>query len=353
MSILVYGFKQFIFGLRVFFNRLSFRSCLKIAKFLFKRYILRKPIPFSVVFALTYDCQCGCIHCSVGDYARQKNDLSTEEVKSIIDFIDWWGPFKITFFGGEPSLRNDLIQLVKYASLKGVRVSIDTNGILLDEETIINLKDAGISNINISVDSSNESTHDALRKKQGCFQSAIRALELCVKHSIPCLISTYASKRAIKDKDLEKIIKLAKEIGVNGVKILFPILSGRWRESKEENLNSIEKEYVMNILDPSYVYVEDALEMLKKRSQGCSAIERNLIYISPYGDIQPCPAIPISFGNVRNESMAGIIKSMDNFNFFKKYGSCNMCLMNEPNFRNTFFGKGKNNLPIDVKEFNL
>ena len=73
----------------------------------------------------------------------------------------------------------------------------------------------------------------------------------------------------------------------------------------------------MNILDPSYVYVEDALEMLKKRSQGCSAIERNLIYISPYGDIQPCPAIPISFGNVRNESMAGIIKSMDNFNFFK------------------------------------
>ena len=137
---------------------------------------------------------------------------------------------------GEPSLRNDLIQLVKYASLKGVRVSIDTNGILLDEETIINLKDAGISNINISVDSSNESTHDALRKKQGCFQSAIRALELCVKHSIPCLISTYASKRAIKDKDLEKIIKLAKEIGVNGVKILFPILSGDGENQKRRIL---------------------------------------------------------------------------------------------------------------------
>lgn len=346
--------RQFIFGIRVFFNRLPLRSYLKIIKFLWRRYILGKPIPFSVVFALTYKCQCSCVHCSVGDYAKENDELSTEEIKSVLDFIDLWGPVKVTFFGGEPLLRKDIVQLVNYVSRKGIRTSIDTNGLLLDEDMVVALKNVGLGNINVSIDSADGRVHDLLRQREGCFQSAIEGLKLCVEYKIPCLISTYASKRAIYDKDLRKIIKLAKRLGVSGVKILFPILSGKWREKESERLNSEEEEYMKSLLDPSFVYIEDALEMVKKKGKGCSAMERNLVYISPYGNIQPCPAIPITFGNIRNENIEDIIKAMTDHRFYKKYKSCGMCLMNEQGFRSRFFSfKNGKELPLDVKEFKL
>lgn len=345
------SFLQFIFGIRVFFRSLSLKNYRKIINFVFKRYLLQKPIPFSVVFALTYHCQCNCIHCSVGDCIKCSDELSDQEVKSVIDFIDNWGPVKITFFGGEPLLRDHLVEFVNYTSKKGIRVSLDTNGLLLNEKLIVNLKKSGIANINISLDSSSEFLHDALRKKQGCFQSAVRGIQLCVKYKIPCLISTYASKRSIRENDLKKIIELAKKIGASGVKILFPILSGKWREADEEKLKFAEEEYVKSFLDPLFVYIEDALEMVKKNGKGCSALERNLVYISPYGDIQPCPAIPITFGNIREANIKNIVERMSKHIFFKRYKSCSTCLMNDNNFRNAYFSIKKDKiLPINVEE---
>lgn len=346
--------RQFIFGVRVFFKYPSLRNCAKITKFLFKRYLLRKPVPFSVVFSVTYKCQCNCIHCSINDYKNEDDELSIDEIKRAIDFIDNWGPVKIIFFGGEPLLRRDIIQLVDYVAKKGIRVSIDTNCLLLDEDMIAQLKNARISNINISIDSCRGDIHDVLRQKKGSFRSAINGLNLCVQYKIPCLISTYASKRAIVEGDLEGIIKLAKVIGVSGVKILFPILSGKWRTSEQQKLSTEEESHVRSLLNPSFVYIEDALAMVGNNGKGCSAMERNLIYISPYGDVQPCPAIPITFGNIRKESLEKIIKTMEGSAFFNKYGSCETCLMNESIFRESYFSsKSAQKLPINVKEFNL
>jgi len=345
---------QLIFGLKVFFKKLNFRNYTKIVKFLWKRYVLGKFVPFSVVFSLTYKCQCSCVHCSVGDYEQKGKDLFVEEVISVLDYINMWGPVKVTFFGGEPLLHNDLILFVRYASRLGIKTSIDTNGILLNENTVLALKGAGIGNINVSIDSSCEQTHDMLRQKEGCFKSAVRGIEFCVKHEIPCLISTYASKRAIREDDLKKIVTLGKKLKVDGVKILFPILSGQWREADEEMLSPEEEKYVMAIVDPSFVYIEDALQMVTRKGIGCSALDKNLVYISPYGDIQPCPAIPITFGNIRDTNIDRIIMYMENHPFFSKYKSCEKCLMNEKRFREEYhlFKSGKE-LPLDVKIFQL
>ena len=351
---MIQTFKQIFFGMRVFFRHLTIKNYKKIIIFMWRRLCLRKPIPFSVVFALTYKCQCNCVHCSVADYENKNNELTTDEAKSVLDFIAAWGPLKITFFGGEPLLRNDLVDLVSYASQKGMRTSIDTNGILLDRQMVVDLKKAGIGNINVSIDSSAAFVHDALRQSDGCFLSAIEGLKLCTQHAIPCLISTYASKRALREGDLERIVALARKMRLNGVKILFPILSGKWRENESERLGPEEEKHLESLLDPSFVYIEDALEMVKKRQKGCSAMERNLVYISPYGDIQPCPAIPISFGNVRDEDPKDIIKRMSDHTFYKKYSSCDKCLMNEQRFRESYFSvKNNRRLPLDVGELKI
>jgi MoaA/NifB/PqqE/SkfB family radical SAM enzyme len=342
---------QFVFGLRIFFQRLTFKNTRKILVFIFRRYICQKPVPFSVVLAITYHCQCRCVHCSVGDYAVSKDELSTQELKDVIDAIDIWGPIKITFFGGEPLLRKDIAELVAYASSKGIRTSLDTNGVNLTEPVIEKLKSSGIGNINVSIDSADPATHDRLRKYPGCFDAAVNAIRLCARFNISCLVSTYISNRSVRERDLEKVIALARQEKASGVKVLFPILSGRWRTQDNEALSAAGQDYLQSLLDPSYVYIEDALEMVKHKGKGCSAIEKNLVYISPSGDVQPCPAIPVRFGNVREEPLLEIVHKMMSHAFYNEHRSCSECLMNEPAFRQQYFAtKGKEGQPLDVQD---
>lgn len=344
--------QQFRFGLRVFFRHLTPLQYRRILRFMFRRYILREPLPFSVVLSVTYKCQCGCVHCSVNDYGRAGEDFSADEIRAVIDFIADWGPVKITFFGGEPLLRPEIADFVAYATAKGIRASIDTNGLNLTDDMAKKLKKAGVGNINVSLDSADQRIHDALRGHEGCFTAAVHALELCAGEGIPCLVSTYASKRALESKDMENLIKLAREKGVDGVKVLFPILSGKWRNEEKERLSPEEERYLLSLTDPSFVYIEDALEMLKKKGKGCSALEKNLIYISPYGDVQPCPAIPISFGNIRKKKIGDIIPAMFDHPLYGKQFACHMCLMNEPGFRKLYFeSKGASALPLPVEAF--
>lgn len=337
-----------IFGLKVFFKRITFKNMILIAKFVFKRYILKIKIPFSVVFALTYRCQCNCIHCSVADYERNKHELTTSQIKKIISMIKELGCIKVTFFGGEPFLRDDIIELVSYTSSLGLRVSIDTNGIGVNREIITYLKRHGISNINVSIDSADENIHDSLRGVKGCFKKAIETIKLCVENKIPVLVSTYASKRALNSGDIKRIIELAKKLNANGVKILFPILSGKWRKKEEELLTENELKILNSLIDPSYVYLEDALEMFKTFSKSCSAMNHNLIYISPSGELQPCPAIPYSFGNVLEKDLKKIYFTMLNHDFFKKYSHNKGCIMNDINFRTDLFSNNNSNYPIKL-----
>jgi len=351
-NLFVYA-RQFSFGLRVFFRRLSVKNVRQIAVFIFRRYLLSAPVPFSAVYAVTYKCQCRCVHCSVADYGVPAGELDTAEAMELIDSVAGVGAVKITFFGGEPLVREDLCNLIIYAGRKGLRTSLDTNGLLLDKGMAARLRAAGIGNVNVSLDSADPSVHDSLRMRKGCFDAAVGAIKSCVALDIPCLVSTYASKRSLGDGDMVKLIALARSLGASGVKILFPILSGNWRKNESERLDSEEEKRLLALMDPSYVYLEDALQMVKSRGKGCSAMERNLLYISPTGDVQPCPAIPVSFGNVRRRPLAEIAASMVAHPFFAKYGKCSMCLMNDAGFREKLFAGGAAKLPVDIEALSL
>ncbi|MCM2267020.1 MAG: radical SAM protein [Elusimicrobiales bacterium] len=342
--------RQLRFGLRVFFRGLTLANIRRIAVFMVRRFLLRKPVPFSVVYAVTYKCQCRCVHCSVADYGVPADEFSTEEALALVDDIAAWGAVKVTFFGGEPLVRADLPELVERATARGLRSSLDTNGLFLDAKMGARLKAAGIGNINVSLDSADAAVHDALRKQPGCFTAAVSAIRTCVELKIPCLVSTYASKRALKEGDMQRVVALARDLGAAGVKILFPILSGNWRKNEDERLSADEEKLLLGLMDPAYVYLEDALQMVKSRGKGCSAMERNLAYISPTGEVQPCPAIPVSFGNIREQSLAGIAAAMEGHPFFEKYGKCSMCLMNEPGFRESLFARGPARLPVRIDE---
>jgi MoaA/NifB/PqqE/SkfB family radical SAM enzyme len=343
--------KQWIFAARIFGKGLTWHDYLKITRYIFLKRILQKNIPVSAVFAITYRCQCNCVHCSVGAYkSKPDEELTTWEIKNAINALSKLWIFKITFFGGEPLLREDMFELLNYAGSLRMRVSIDTNGLALTPEVVKKLKLAKIANVNISLDSPDPDIHDKLRGVPGCFERAISGIKLCVAAGIPCLVSTYASKRAIANGDMKKLISLSRSLGASGVKILLPIISGKWLGSMEEKLSLQEEEEVRKLLDPLFVYIEDALSMLRNSSKRCSSLDKNFFYISPFGDIQLCPAVPLSFGNIRHHDLSSIVKKM--WAHPTSNIKCEGCLINNKVFRDRYFSKitEKNNLPISAYE---
>jgi len=311
-------------GIRLFFLNKS----LKMWKLLFLHYIkriIKRSTPEILTIGLTYRCQCKCVHCSSNVPNRSNNqELETSLVKSIIDQAKRLGIFRITFFGGEPLLRKDIIDLVKYAHDIGMITRINTNGWLLSSKLISELKEAGLNLCDVSIDDPDPSIHDRLRGLPGLYQKVIKGMKILKEHSILCQIVTYAAKKNVTD-GLKKIINLGKEHGVFAISIVFPMATGCWYKTEEILLTEEEKERVRALGDSKFVHVE-----LPSHDSICNVTKKKSLYISPEGDVTPCPFIPYSIGNIKNYSLEKIWNA-----FEKKFKlpSSGDCPMNESKIR--------------------
>lgn len=320
-----------------------FRKKLRILKFIIRKYLLKNNIPLAVIIGVTYKCQCNCLHCSVDNYRRDNNylsELSTKEIKACIDEIFSLGCIKVNFFGGEPLLREDIVELISYASKKDLFIFMDTNAFLLDRSMAKRLKNAGLTCAIISFDSVDKRKHDEIRNLEGLYEKAINGLIYCIEEGIPCVISTIATPDSINLGDLERLIRFAKNIGVTAVRILLPMLSGKWNSKIEYMLTKTEESKVWEYLEPGFVYLESGFSYKKGKVSRriCQAAVKGLIYISPYGDVQMCYTVPHSFGNIKEKPLEEIVKLMWNDRLFK-LAPRTECMMNNFNYRRLFTNK--------------
>jgi MoaA/NifB/PqqE/SkfB family radical SAM enzyme len=280
--------------------------------------VFKKEIPWVIEFSVTWSCQCKCVHCSVGKYEVDKtNELTNEQIKKVLDQIIEMGTFKVDFFGGEPLLRKDIIDLVTYGSKKGLYISITTNAWLLTKDLTRKLKKAGISCINISLDSITEEKHDGLRGLKGIYRKAIDGVKYCYEEGVACIVSTYVTRNRIKniglgdadDSQLKKMISFAKELKASAIRILFPIISGKWEENKEKMFTDEEKRKVIDYIDPSFAFIEGAFSV-KNKKKVCQSLSGKMFHITPNGDLQICVAFPDTFGNVKDNSLYDLLKGM-------------------------------------------
>lgn len=90
--------------------------------------------------------------------------------------------FPINFGGGEPFLKDGILELIRFAADKGFKTNIATNAFLIDEDKAKEIADSGLSTINISLDSFQEKTHDRLRGVEGVYKRVCRAIEYLDRH---------------------------------------------------------------------------------------------------------------------------------------------------------------------------
>ena len=327
----------------------------------FKEYLKQEAgLVYKPAFiTLTYQCQCRCKHCGVGLF-RKKNvkKLTTIEVKNLIlDQLQECGLNMAYFFGGEPTLHKDLLELIRYSTKKGLYTRFDTNGLkLVDKDFVKAIKDAGITFVVVSLDSINPEVHDRFRGMKGSWKSAVQAIKNCAEMDIQVRISTVVTKQSLKSGDTKKVIQLGKDLGVSKIRLLTPLMVGRWYKKEEIRLSKEEIEELWSLLEPDFVFWEGLCDGTVPFV--CASSARWVVAITAYGDVQPCCYSPIRFGNVREERLKNITDRMWKSSYFKRIDQMierkNMidCPMNDENFRSKILKltEGKHEYPADYDE---
>ncbi len=287
---------------------------LRIISNYFRIFVLKQRIVRKVEMGVTFKCQCNCAKCSsvfMEDPAKDK--LTIKEIEKVANDIINLGAIHINLTGGEPLLEKDIFEIIKCFNPNKTLITINTNGVLLNEDLIDRLEKAGVDIIKISIDSPIEEEHDESRGYKGCFRKAMESLDYIKrKKGILGQISTVCIKENLNSDRIWKLVDMAKEYDVL-LGLTIPAASGKWVNSQSILIGEKEREALRKLIRVPHV-IRDTDEAYLRRNCPAGSEE---FYLTCYGDIIPCPLIQISFGNVKNENVKRIWERMSCFEEFK------------------------------------
>lgn len=140
-------------------------------------------------------CNLGCGFC----YRTLGEPLNTNDAKTLIDAIASSGATGIVFAGGDPTLRRDLAELIKYAVNAGLLVEVQTNAHFMPSATVDVLTGPDVSLIGLSLDGASANTHDHLREARGNFDRVLSFLGACHEAGKPVILRTVVNKQNLAE----------------------------------------------------------------------------------------------------------------------------------------------------------
>lgn len=308
--------------------------------------------PRLVAWELTIACNLTCIHCRASAIKEpQQDELSTAEAKHFVDQLVEYKPI-IILTGGEPLLRDDIYEIIEYATKRGLRVVLATNGTLLTHDIVRKLKNVGIQRVSISIDGANAQTHDNFRGLK-CFEKAMHGIEILKKHGLSFQINTTITKRNLKE--IPRIYELALRLKASALHIFLLVPTGRGEKIRDEEIPPKEYENVLNwfydkskdkriqlkaTCAPHYfrvmhqrakaegIRITPETHGLEAMTKGCLG-GTGFCFVSYKGDVYPCGYLPVLAGNIRQHAFKMIWEESEVFNNLrdpnKLKGKCRVC----------------------------
>ncbi len=201
----------------------------------------RRPI---VVWNVTRTCNLRCVHCYSDSYAQKyPGELTHDEALRVIDDLAAFQVPAVLFSGGEPLTRPDLFDLMGYAVGKGLRLTLSTNGTLLDEAAAKKLKELGTTYVGISLDGIGE-TNDIFRGKKGAFDGAVRGMRNC--RAVDQKVGLRLTLTRRNCMDLHDIFNFIEAEGIQRACFYHLVYSGRGNAADE--LTTAEIRRAMDII---------------------------------------------------------------------------------------------------------
>ncbi|MBO5387208.1 MAG: PqqD family peptide modification chaperone [Lachnospiraceae bacterium] len=279
--------------------------------------------PINAAFEITRGCPLSCRHCYNDSGKTLEDELSTEQVYEVMDKLENLGVHKLMITGGEPTNRQDFLDIVKYACSKFTGITIASSGFLITEEIASKLSlYRNKIVVQISLDGTQEH-HDGIRCVQGAYERAIDAIKYLRKYGIIVVIGTTINGENFED--MEQIAQVANELDVLQVTYGVTTDMGRAKINKLSSQINIDRffESIKNLHNeflPKGLYINYSEEtkcencITDKISCGAGITQ---IAIRPNGDVSPCVNFAYSMGNIVIDDIYNIF-SCDKMGIFTK-----------------------------------
>jgi nif11-class peptide radical SAM maturase 3 len=289
------------------------------------------------VWEVTLKCNLACNHCGSRAGQARLQELSTDEALDLVQQLAGIGIQEVTLIGGEAFLRPDWLEIAKAISQAGMICNMVTGGYGISEKMVTLMKQAGIAWVSVSVDGL-EATHDKLRGRQGSWKSAFQTLSYLREVGIPFGCNTQINRLSAPEFPL--IYEAIRDAGVRPWQIQLTVPMGRASDNAHLLLQPCElldlypmladvarraiAEGVVTINAGNNIGYYGPYERLLRGQghpwaiwQGCQA-GLHALGIEADGTIKGCPSLPTAAyggGNIRNTSLATIIKDREALNF--------------------------------------
>jgi len=269
--------------------------------------------PRLLALELTRRCRFNCQHCRAdAERTAPRDELTTEQWKKILDAIAAYEKCVVIMTGGEPTERDDLIELVEHSRRVGLRAVMATCGYAIDDAALAKLKEAGVLALSFSLDGARAETHDAFRRTPGAFETVIKAAQATRRAGLRFQINTTITRTNLAE--VPAIAELARELGAAVFNPFILVPTGRGDEIREEILEPQQYAGLLTELltlrdgspvdlrvtcGPQYarLYRESEARRSDVHISGCMG-GRGFGFISHRGDIQTCGFLDISAGNL-------------------------------------------------------
>lgn len=186
------------------------------------RYLGRPPRYLPVILLFVTDrCNLRCRMCGVCERKSALDDsgeLTTDQYKElIISAATRLGTSLASISGGEPLLRTDIFEIIRFAVDAGISTHICTNGLLLNRKRAERLRDSGIAAVSISVDSPEALAHEQLRGT-GTFQGVIEAIQLLRETAPNVQVGINYLITRLNYRNMADMVAFAEGLGVQQIK---------------------------------------------------------------------------------------------------------------------------------------
>jgi heme b synthase len=294
------------------------------------------------------------VHCrAAASRGPYNGELDTVKCLKILDQIVEVGKPIVILTGGEPLMRQDVFELARHGTDKGLRMVMATNGTLITKAVTKHMKSSGIQRVSISLDGVDSEQHDRFRQVEGAFDEALRGIELLKQEGIEFQINTTITRHNVGQA--EEMLRLAVGLGAAAHHLFLLVPTGRAKDMTDQEIDALEYERLLHWFHdmrsevpihlkatcaPHYYRVlrQEAHQRGEKvdfATYGLDAVTRGCLggtsfcFISHVGVVQPCGYLELHCGDLKSATFrqvweeAPVFLKLRDFSAYK--GKCGRC----------------------------
>lgn len=300
--------------------------------------------PLLVIWEVTQACDQQCANCrSTVRSERDPLELTTEEGFHLLEQVCAFGNPLMVFTGGDLLKRPDIYELIGKSVGVGLRTNVTPSATpQLTDSAIDRFQECGVSRMAIGLDGPDAETHDGVRQWPGGYDRAMAALRRAQRIGLETQVQTVVTQR--NRQMLPQIAERVFEVGAKLWSAFFSVSGGHEEDlTGEEYERVFETLFALSRLAPFDIRTTEGTHYRRYVAQRLKAEHmrrahwrtapvgdgKGFVFVSHTGDIFPSGFLPVSGGNVREQSIVEVYRNHELFKLLrdphKHQGKCGRC----------------------------